>query len=205
MLKKLFAGPSLPLLFREGLGVGLLLFLCSTSLMAQGTMDPFPPVDDSEFQNNMIIIGQVRKGGEVLGDGTWVAAYSNGIIRGKSETTTEGSYTSCFQMTVCGNGSAPLVFKVYTDGEMVEVDQGLTFVSDAVLGSYGDFYYIDLPTAALGDANGDGTVNIADVTAIINKINGVPPATFDATAADVNKDGTINIADVTGVINIINQ
>ena len=57
----------------------------------------------------------------------------------------------------------------------------------------------------LGDANSDGSVNIADVTAIINKINGVPPLTFNETAADVNKDGVINIADVTGVINIINQ
>jgi peptidoglycan hydrolase-like protein with peptidoglycan-binding domain len=56
-----------------------------------------------------------------------------------------------------------------------------------------------------GDTNGDGKVDIADVTAIINKINNAPPASFDATAADVNGDGKIDIADVTGVINIINQ
>ena len=194
----------LPLPLREGLGVGLLL-LFSTCLMAQGTRDPFPPLDDSGFQNNMTIVGQVRKGGEVLGDGTWVAVYSNGVLRGKTMTFSQGSHTSVFYLTVAGNGPDPLVFKVYVDGEMVEVDQGVTFVSDTSLGSLSDYYYIDLPTAALGDANGDGTVNIADVTAIINKINGVPPSSFDTTAADVNKDGTINIADVTGVNNIINQ
>lgn len=57
----------------------------------------------------------------------------------------------------------------------------------------------------LGDANGDGTVSIADVTAIINKINNEVTGTFLEEAADVNGDGIISIADVTGVINIINK
>jgi len=56
-----------------------------------------------------------------------------------------------------------------------------------------------------GDANGDGEVNIADVTAVINHINGQQAATFVHAAADVNDDGDINIADVTGIINIINK
>ena len=57
----------------------------------------------------------------------------------------------------------------------------------------------------LGDANGDGQVNIADVTAIINHINGNTPESFVEKAANVNRDDSINIADVTGVINIINR
>lgn len=57
----------------------------------------------------------------------------------------------------------------------------------------------------LGDANVDGTVSIADVTAIINHINGNTSGSFYEKAADVNGDGVISIADVTGVINIINQ
>lgn len=61
------------------------------------------------------------------------------------------------------------------------------------------------PTYKLGDANGDGNVSIADVTAIINRINGVENSNFNAKAADVNGDGAISIADVTGVINIINK
>ena len=56
-----------------------------------------------------------------------------------------------------------------------------------------------------GDANGDGVVSIADVTAIINKINNAVTGTFVESAADVNEDGLISIADVTGVINIINE
>ena len=57
----------------------------------------------------------------------------------------------------------------------------------------------------LGDANGDGVVSIADVTAIINHINGNTSAAFNERAADVNGDKIISIADVTGVINIINS
>lgn len=56
-----------------------------------------------------------------------------------------------------------------------------------------------------GDANHDGSVSIADVTAVINYINGVVIENFDEDAADVNDDGNISIADVTGIINIINN
>lgn len=60
-------------------------------------------------------------------------------------------------------------------------------------------------TNNIGDANGDGEVTTADVTAIINYIIGNPPANFNYDAANVNGDGQIDIVDVTGVINIINQ
>ena len=56
-----------------------------------------------------------------------------------------------------------------------------------------------------GDANGDGKVDIADVTAIINYINGNVSSNFNEVNADVNGDGKIDIADVTGIINIINS
>ena len=56
-----------------------------------------------------------------------------------------------------------------------------------------------------GDANGDGVVTIADVTAVINHINGNVTGTFIEEAANVNGDETISIADVTGIINLINK
>ena len=57
----------------------------------------------------------------------------------------------------------------------------------------------------LGDANNDGKVSVADVTAVINRINGSTSGTFIEKAANVNKDEKISIADVTGIINIINK
>ena len=53
------------------------------------------------------------------------------------------------------------------------------------------------PTFLRGDANDDGSVNVADVVFILNWlfVAGVDPACMDA--ADVNDDGTIQISDAT--------
>ena len=54
------------------------------------------------------------------------------------------------------------------------------------------------PEPLVGDVNGDGEVNIADVNAVIDMILGSP-----ADNGDVNSDGEVNIADVNAVIDII--
>ncbi len=55
----------------------------------------------------------------------------------------------------------------------------------------------------LGDVNEDGTVNIADVTRLIDYLLGDTTAPFNATAADVDSNGDINIADVTALIDLL--
>ena len=50
-----------------------------------------------------------------------------------------------------------------------------------------------------GDVNGDGSVDVADISAIINVMAGL--ATWDK--ADVNGDGTVDVADISRVINIM--
>ena len=52
-----------------------------------------------------------------------------------------------------------------------------------------------------GDVNGDGRVNVSDVTTLINMILGIVPTNQEA--ADVNGDGRVNVSDVTVIINII--
>ena len=59
----------------------------------------------------------------------------------------------------------------------------------------------DLEAATPGDVNGDGKVNVSDVTALVNMILGVIPK--DEVGADVNGDGKVNVSDVTALINII--
>ena len=58
-------------------------------------------------------------------------------------------------------------------------------------------------TTAVGDANGDGEVDVADVVAIVNYILEKPAENFNFKAADVNHDNVIDAADVVGVVNII--
>ena len=57
--------------------------------------------------------------------------------------------------------------------------------------------------ANLGDVNGDGDVNVNDVTVLINYILGKNPTPFVEANADVNGDEAINVNDVTLIINII--
>ena len=52
-----------------------------------------------------------------------------------------------------------------------------------------------------GDVNGDGRVNVSDVSALINMILGIVET--DEQLADINGDGKVNVSDVTALINII--
>lgn len=54
-----------------------------------------------------------------------------------------------------------------------------------------------------GDANGDNTVNAADIVEVVNAIMGNPSTGFDESAADVNSDGVVNAADIVAMVNII--
>ena len=56
-------------------------------------------------------------------------------------------------------------------------------------------------TAGVGDVNADGTVNVSDVTALVNQIIG--SGSYSAQACDVNGDGEVNVSDVTALVNLI--
>ncbi|MDA3817106.1 MAG: S8 family serine peptidase, partial [Prolixibacteraceae bacterium] len=58
-------------------------------------------------------------------------------------------------------------------------------------------------SAANGDANGDFSVNVADIITIVNYLLGNNPQPFLMDAADVNYDGDINVLDIVSVVNII--
>ena len=55
----------------------------------------------------------------------------------------------------------------------------------------------------LGDANGDDSVNILDLTTNVDYILGLNPNPFNNDVADINNDGVINVADISGIVNII--
>ena len=55
----------------------------------------------------------------------------------------------------------------------------------------------------LGDANGDGTVNAADIVEVVNYIMNNPTSKFVIDGADANHDGTVNAADIVMIVNTI--
>lgn len=61
--------------------------------------------------------------------------------------------------------------------------------------------YLLSKNVKFGDVNGDGKVDVSDVTALINMILGTTPA--DLEVADINADGILDVTDVTALINEI--
>ena len=57
--------------------------------------------------------------------------------------------------------------------------------------------------AMTGDVNNDNCVSIADLTTLVNIIQGEGNAPFDSGQADVNGDSHINYADVRALVNIL--
>lgn len=91
-----------------------------------------------------------------------------------------------------------------------------TFTGTVTLSSAGaNSVVVNLTATAqlLGDVNRDGTLTIADVTALVNIILGkdntdnadgtYENGRYNYAAADVNLDGSLTIADVTALVNII--
>ena len=69
----------------------------------------------------------------------------------------------------------------------------------------GDYFALDnmqiKPKVQRGDVNGDGSINVADVTALIQIV--LNSQTIDLAIADLDNSGTINVADVTALIQMV--
>ncbi len=59
------------------------------------------------------------------------------------------------------------------------------------------------PEVKLGDVNGDGQVNISDVTALIDYLLSDDASGVNLSEADCNRDGSISISDVTALIDYL--
>ena len=57
------------------------------------------------------------------------------------------------------------------------------------------------PQSIVGDIDGNGEVNMSDVTALINHI--LHAATYESSLCDIDGNGEVNVTDVTALINIL--
>lgn len=63
---------------------------------------------------------------------------------------------------------------------------------------------VSVPTVSInGDVNGDGDINISDVTALIDYLLSSNPSNIQLGNADINTDGSVNISDVTALIDYL--
>ncbi|MBQ9575713.1 MAG: hypothetical protein IJV11_02425, partial [Muribaculaceae bacterium] len=64
-------------------------------------------------------------------------------------------------------------------------------------------YINDYVNVMSGDVDGDGNINIQDVTALINFLLKGDASMINTANADVDADGSIKIGDVTTLINLL--
>ena len=129
---------------------------------------------------NDLVIAKLYKEVDNSGDFSYLTEMAKGINLAGSATTTQ-----YFEFKNLESGRYLAVFYYY--------DQNAQTRSTKTAG-----YQVGV---LKGDVNGDGRVNVSDVTELINMILGV--TTMNKTRADVNGDGQVNVSDVTALINLI--
>ncbi len=133
-----------------------LLIMGSATARAQSG-DSFPDVNDSKYAESMTIIGKVRMGGAILGNETVIAVYQDDEIRGKDTPFDQNGKRNIFSINVFGDTNGEqLHFKVFTKGRLIEVDQGLTYKVNDIIGTPQKPYYIDLPGPVFTTTDTDG-------------------------------------------------
>lgn len=128
-------------------------------------------------------------------------------LPGSSEITEQG-----FEYWRMNGSKAPTgtVNKVTATGQRMSatvqgLNAGATYGYRSYVKAGGQTYYgseeqftTEKPT---GDVNGDGAVNVSDVTTLVNMILGVIPK--DNARADIDGNGTVNVSDVTALVRLI--
>jgi len=66
-----------------------------------------------------------------------------------------------------------------------------------------DTVWVELTASQRGDVDGDGSINISDVTALIDYLLSGNASGVDTSAADCDQDNNVNISDVTSLIDYL--
>ena len=150
---------------------------------------------------------------------TGVEVINTSILSFDFKAWGEGGSTNIFDkciFTVDGEeifryGALKNDWETYT----VELSAGIhslawSYVKDGSVNPVGDFFAVDnvslveKPVHVMrGDVNGDGSVSISDVTALIDYLLSGNSDAINMTNADTNQDGNVSISDVTTLIDYL--
>ncbi len=140
-----------------------------------------------------------------------VAAFVGDECRGVADIWTAGT-SKVFYLRVRSNTTSGenITFKVFDKTENSESSlitfDAVTFTNDATIGEASAPLAlkrsVDAPYV-MGDVNGDGFIDVADISAVTNNILGKTNSVFIKEAADMNTDGYIDVSDISAITNII--
>ena len=118
--------------------------------------------DATQYPNNMNIVAMMSIDGEIVKGNYEVAAFANGECRGSARPIyIEALDAYVLYMTIHGEDVAELTFKYYdvNYGTEYELDNRLTYSSDAILGSLKDPYIFTMNILGIGE-NSIDNINI---------------------------------------------
>ena len=121
-------------------------------------------------------------------------------VEGKTISATSGEFSSgaiCYALNDNSSTGDNLVWFQTLGTDASPLLEGLVVYYDVATESYTN---TAPPIYEQGDVNGDGEVNVSDVTMLVSIILGNTPM---IDAADVNGDGEVNVSDVTALVSII--
>ena len=189
-------------------------FLClCLSYMGAKAQDSHWSINIYDYKYDMTAYVTLTEKGVTVADLSdyEIAAFCGDECRGVATIQTaekDGEQTQYGYLRIRSNlqEGETISLKVYKKSanreSVVDNTATVSFKAESRVGLPSDLMAIPL-TRTLGDVNGDGVVNVVDVTMTISHILGQNPEGFDKDAADVNNDGVINIVDVTTIIDII--
>ena len=118
--------------------------------------------DATQYPNNMNIVAMMSIDGEIVKGNYEVAAFANGECRGSARPIyIEALDAYVLYMTIHGEDVAELTFKYYdvNYGTEYELDNRLTYSSDAIVGSLKDPYIFSMNILGIGE-NSIDNINI---------------------------------------------
>ncbi len=119
---------------------------------------------------------------------------------GSGSVTGSGKYSNGTTVELNAIANEGYVFSKWSDG-VTDNPRTLTVTADVQLTAE----FKEAQSTLIGDVNGDGRVDMADVMAIVNKMLDKADANFDIEMADMNGDGRLTIADIIKLISILPQ
>ncbi len=111
--------------------------------------------------------------------------------------TYETAASGDLSLTICEGLATPETYISLAVSTFSGVDGFVPHIENGVLTSIPD------PQFRRGDANDDGTTNIADAVSLLTELFGNGPASPCADAADANDDGALDIGDPIAVLNTL--
>ena len=151
---------------------------------------------------------------------TLMSCYGNQLTSLSVEGCTALNALYCYQNKISGTDMTTLVNSlptrsssnkgelraIFNDGEnnsMTEAQITTARNKYWLPKKYNSSAWVDMTASTRGDVNGDGSVNISDVTALIDYLLTGNASGINLSGADCNQDSSVNISDVTSLIDYL--